>query len=207
MLILLRGRLEKLRDAPVLPTVICIAAIAGLLVVEKYSKLSELSEVYRIAMGMHFMFAKYPFSSCTAVMCPDKKLTWFDGEDVTAAEQFVRQRWSETYEGFSDVELSSHPSGSPVKVCCIYFSARVILNGSQAHSNWLFSGRHETWRLPEHAHDSIDAYLTEPLVPTHEINNAGGVLQYWERHLATRPHLARMALDFLTAPGGSQFPT
>lgn len=35
----------------------------------------------------------------------------------------------------------------------------------------------------------------------HEINNVGGVLQYWESIAATRPNLARMALDFLTAPG------
>lgn len=41
----------------------------------------------------------------------------------------------------------------------------------------------------------------EPLVSTHEISGTGGVLQYWEKLMATRPHLARMALDFLTAPG------
>lgn len=34
-----------------------------------------------------------------------------------------------------------------------------------------------------------------------EINRAGGVLQYWENLLETHPRLARMALDFLTAPG------
>jgi len=52
MLIQLEERLEYLRDSDDLPTVIRTAAIASLLVVEKYSKLSELSEVYRIAMGM-----------------------------------------------------------------------------------------------------------------------------------------------------------
>jgi len=40
-------------------------------------------------------------------------------------------------------------------------------------------------------------------VSIHEVNNAGGVLQYWEKLVATRPHLARMALDFLSAPGES----
>lgn len=56
MLILLEERLENVRDSTDLPKVIRIAAIASLLVVEKYSKLSELSEVYRIAMGMHLLF-------------------------------------------------------------------------------------------------------------------------------------------------------
>ena len=59
MLIELEERLENIRDATVLPKVIRIAAIAGLLVVEKYAKLSELSEVYRIAMGPCFTFTRH----------------------------------------------------------------------------------------------------------------------------------------------------
>lgn len=53
MLLQLEERLERVRDAQDLPKVIRIAAIAGLLVLEKYSRLSELSEVYCISMGMH----------------------------------------------------------------------------------------------------------------------------------------------------------
>jgi len=59
MLILLEEQLANVRDDLTLPTVIRIAAIASLLVVKKYSKLSDLSEVYHIAMGMHFSFTKY----------------------------------------------------------------------------------------------------------------------------------------------------
>jgi hypothetical protein len=57
MLIQLEERLEYVRDTPELPTVIRIAAIASLLVVEKYSKLSDLSEVYCIAVGTCFISA------------------------------------------------------------------------------------------------------------------------------------------------------
>ena len=67
------------------------------------------------------------------------------------------------------------------------------------------SGRHRARRVHGYVHDSIEAYLAEPPVPVHEINNAGGVLQYWEKLAATRPHLACMALDFLTAPGKLNF--
>jgi len=56
MLTQLEERLENVRDAPDLLKVIRITAIASLLVVEKYSKLSDLSEVYRIAMGTNFVF-------------------------------------------------------------------------------------------------------------------------------------------------------
>ena len=80
MLILLEERLENICDALDLPKVICIAAIASLLVVEKYLKLSDLSEVYHIAMGLYNTFKKYLLSSCAAVMCPDRKLTWFNDE-------------------------------------------------------------------------------------------------------------------------------
>ena len=65
MLIELEEQLENIHDAVVLQKVIWIAAIASLLVVEKYSKLSELSEVYHIAMGLHFAFSKYSPSHFT----------------------------------------------------------------------------------------------------------------------------------------------
>lgn len=51
--------------------------------------------------------------------------------------------------------------------------------------------------------DSIEAYLSSPCVATSDIEEAGGVLSYWEKALKTRPRLARMALDFLSAPGMS----
>ena len=54
-------------------------------------------------------------------MCPDKKLTWFDDEKVATVEQHVRERWSDTYERFSDVEAPLQPEGSPIKVF-IYLS-------------------------------------------------------------------------------------
>ena len=66
MLIELEDRLENIRDTTELPKVLRIAAIASLLVVEKYSKLSELSEVYRIAMGMCLPLSKYPPSHSTS---------------------------------------------------------------------------------------------------------------------------------------------
>ncbi|OJA11691.1 hypothetical protein AZE42_09249, partial [Rhizopogon vesiculosus] len=49
--------------------------------------------------------------------------------------------------------------------------------------------------------DSIEAYLDSPRVSKAELNAAGGVLKYWENARATRPRLAQMALDFLSAPG------
>ena len=44
--------LQKVRDAIEVPTVIRIAAIAGLLVVSKYYALTDDNDVYRIAIGL-----------------------------------------------------------------------------------------------------------------------------------------------------------
>ena len=54
----------------------------------------------------------------TAAMRPDKKLTWFDDEDVIIVEQLVWQRWSDTHEAFAEASL--HPNGPPIKVCCFH---------------------------------------------------------------------------------------
>lgn len=49
--------------------------------------------------------------------------------------------------------------------------------------------------------DTIDAYLNSPKISKKEIEKCGGVLGYWERERTTRPRVAQMALDFLSAPG------
>lgn len=53
----------------------------------------------------------------------------------------------------------------------------------------------------EYDPDSIEAYLQALPISSGELKQAGGVLNYWESALSTRPRLARMALDFLSAPG------
>jgi hypothetical protein len=53
----------------------------------------------------------------------------------------------------------------------------------------------------DHNPDTIDTYLSEPRVSTACIKEAGGPLKYWEKMKATHPHIARFALDFLSAPG------
>jgi hypothetical protein len=135
-------------------------------------------------------------------MCPDKKLEWFDGEQVVIAENLVRQRWLDTYERFSHAEESLQPDGSPAKVRRIFLKSLArSQNGIQGRSKWLLARWSRPQQLPGYSFDSINTYLNEPPVNPQVIQNAGGVLLYWEKLAATRPHLARMALDFLTAPG------
>jgi hypothetical protein len=73
-----------------LPAVIRIAAKAALHVLGKYYALSDDSEVYRIAI----------------VMCPDKKVQWFESnpdwhpEDAQEVRRIVTQRWTDSYANF-----------------------------------------------------------------------------------------------------------
>ncbi|TEB21369.1 hypothetical protein FA13DRAFT_1671238, partial [Coprinellus micaceus] len=52
----------------------------------------------------------------------------------------------------------------------------------------------------ESSSDTLEAYLAAPVVSGEEIQRSGGRLAYWEQSLATRPRLARFALDHLSAP-------
>lgn len=49
--------------------------------------------------------------------------------------------------------------------------------------------------------DTIEAYLSEPIMIPDQIVTAGSVLQWWEMQRKVRPRLAAMAIAYLTAPG------
>jgi hypothetical protein len=70
----------------------------------------------------------------------------------------------------------------------------------KCRSRWASSHREESVEDFSNP-DSIEAYLSLPPVSKKEILDAGGVLKYWDAACCSRPHLAQMALDYLTAPG------
>lgn len=61
----------------------------------------------------------------TTVLCPDKKLSWFDDEQAIVVESLVQQQWSDAYENFSHAEEPSRPDSPPTEVC--HFSPTVYL--------------------------------------------------------------------------------
>lgn len=125
-------------------------------------------------------------------MCPDKKLEWFQTnpgwrpEDRLEADRVVRRRWAETYATREGLETT--PAANQIQPVRKWASSsRAILQTS-------------------HSPDSIEAYLAAPVVSKSDLSEAeggyrAGVLAYWEKALPTRPRLARMTLDFLSAPG------
>ncbi|KAI5983302.1 hypothetical protein EDC04DRAFT_2915048 [Pisolithus marmoratus] len=96
------------RDAAQEPSIIRIAAEAALLMIGKYYVLTDDNEVYQIAI----------------VMCPEKKIEWFDQnpdwhlEDRIEAHWVVQTHWDESYSGISQstVVTTRHDKDGQPKV-------------------------------------------------------------------------------------------
>jgi len=175
MLERLEHSMAKVRDAEKLPNVIRIAAEAALIMIGKYYALTDDNEVYRIAIAM----------------CPDKKVEWFEKnsdwrpEDRIEARRMVRNRWTESYAKSSSSTVAHRSDAEPPT--------------KRQRSEWdAVESADEDGS--EQDPDSIEAYLDAPPIPKAEVKAAGGVLKYWENRRDTRPQLAQMALDFLSAP-------
>ena len=71
----------------------------------------------------------------------------------------------------------------------------------QARGRWASSFQRASTSTSANNPDSIEAYLSAPIMSSEDLKVSGGPLVYWEQARRTRPRLARMALDFLSAPG------
>ena len=71
----------------------------------------------------------------------------------------------------------------------------------QKRSKWAVLDNDSDNEWPSVVPNSIEAYLDSQTIAKSEVTAAGGALKYWESLRTTRPRLARMALDFLSAPG------
>ncbi|KAF5315255.1 hypothetical protein D9619_006958 [Psilocybe cf. subviscida] len=125
----------------------------------------------------------YPIS---IVLCPDRKLKWFKDHGRTVRqikeiEKLVISTWKSDYEGGSNNAATR-----------------------QAALPRITRSRYEptaaTERFPV---DSIQHYLKDSLASASDILAAGGYIKYWTNLKATRPRLAKMALDYCSAPASS----
>ena len=49
--------------------------------------------------------------------------------------------------------------------------------------------------------DTISTYLTDPVIKSSAVKEAGGVMKYWEQATQHRPRVSKMGQDFCSAPG------
>ncbi|KDN47302.1 hypothetical protein RSAG8_03781, partial [Rhizoctonia solani AG-8 WAC10335] len=171
----LRNTLAFMRGATNIHPVTRVAAQAALNVFNKYMENMTICEVYFIAI----------------VMCPDIKMGWFRThfapQSVEMMKQMIVARFNISYPPSTDFDNAKLESKA---------------NETKQSNRWLrempFSSLSLHPATPNP--DSIEAYLgTE----TESLGTYGGVLPYWNAMLETKPRLARMALDYLTAPATS----
>ncbi|KAJ3490892.1 hypothetical protein NLJ89_g11393 [Agrocybe chaxingu] len=158
------------------PHVIRIAAYGSVMMIDKYLTLFWDCDIYIISM----------------VMCPDKKLSFFqdrpefDQAFVDQVKKLVINTWTSLYSKLAKSE-STAPNDK----------------GKQAEkasqNKWKVS-RNQPRKL---AADHIESYLTDRLVSEDALAEAGGYLGYWDKALGARPSVARMGLDYVSAPGTS----
>jgi hypothetical protein len=67
----------------------------------------------------------------------------------------------------------------------------------QAKSKWVVATEPEENQDP----DTIATYLADPVIRLSTIKEAGGIMKYWHQAIEQRPWLAKMGLDFCSAPG------
>ncbi|KAG8933501.1 hypothetical protein FRC01_008781 [Tulasnella sp. 417] len=162
------------------------AAKAALAVAEKYQKLSA------------------------ELMCPDKKLDYFSNREPAALSKLRQDCISRFNSTFGSVPPGG-PSQTASMTAPVSSSSTPAAPQSQTSSADSGSPAPRRWtvkKTPSYTSvdnmsrlDTMEGYLSEPLVLTDHIVAAGGVLQWWEIQRKVRPHLAAMALAYLTAPG------
>jgi len=74
---------------------------------------------------------------------------------------------------------------------------RLTVFSFQAKSKWVVATEPEENQDP----DTIATYLADPVIRLSTIKEAGGIIKYWHQAIEQRPRLAKMGLDFCSAPG------
>jgi hypothetical protein len=74
---------------------------------------------------------------------------------------------------------------------------RLTVFSFQAKSKWVVATESEENQDP----DTIATYLVDPVIWLSTIKEAGGIMKYWHQAIEQRPRLAKMGLDFCSAPG------
>lgn len=79
-----------------------------------------------------------------------------------------------------------------------YYMSNFITNLIEQTSKWAAP---DNAKKKKHPYDHIESFLSELVITREAIDTSGGYLAYWEAALVSRPMVARMALDYISAPG------
>ncbi|CUA67681.1 hypothetical protein RSOLAG22IIIB_07527 [Rhizoctonia solani] len=176
-LVELKDVLTSMCSSDEIHTITRVGAQAALNVYKKYMDNMSICEVYFVAL----------------VMCPNVKLSWlyqhYSAESVEAIRKMVIARFQISYPSSSNTLASGSQSPEPApKPQNRWIQGRFLTHTSSPSDPPVTSA----------SLDSIETYLASNV---ESVAGYGGPVQYWSGKLDTSPCLARMALDYLTAPG------
>nr|GAT50072.1 predicted protein [Mycena chlorophos] len=183
--LLVASRTEGLAD-------ICrVAAYGGVLVLDKYLPLLAKCEAYVFAIGSLFARTASKHSAYRAypVFRPNWKTKWFEENGWTPAE--IRKVKTAMIKRFKDYK--PQPPTAPTAPPAISSTAPVT---GRAH---FAAGAARTPTVPVQVPDSMESYLATPPI---DLQNKS-LLQFWHDERRMQPHLAEMALTYLSAPATS----
>ncbi|KAG8733279.1 hypothetical protein FRC10_000323 [Ceratobasidium sp. 414] len=181
-------RLERMRDDTnnILRPITRVAAYSALIVVNKYLRLMEESDLYFMAVAM----------------CPYYKLQWLiNNRYSTVRIESVRQMLHDFY-----TRLYGRRTSVPPPPECSY-----LARPAPPVNPWMevpatmqtaiqVATSHEA---PSTGLSVIDAYLAAPVTCKDNKAADGGVFAYWNRQQTEGSPTASMAMDILTAPASS----
>jgi len=145
------------------------------------------------------------------VMCPHRKLHWCKEHhraqnEIDEIRERVVTRWMESYKPHQatasqnqllpSATAGDHASGSQRRVPSKWADLDSIPIPSLSRSTSSSSSVPPTL-------DELEVYLNEPVMDPKALKTFGGVLKYWESEMKSSPNLAKMGLDFCSAPASS----
>ncbi|KAF5354023.1 hypothetical protein D9756_006943 [Leucocoprinus leucothites] len=152
----------------------------------------ELSPVIRIAAQAAISMLNKYITLCeeceiyfiTIVMCPDRKLQWFKDNGFSCAvisqlKQTVIDRWEQNYRP----DLTPDSGSDSARVTNKYMKRPTAAKSTAGKL------------------DDIHTYLKEPVIQSSTVIDSGGYMKWWNTTATSRPNLARMGMNYCSAPG------
>jgi hAT family C-terminal dimerisation region len=167
----------------------------------RYYTMTDLSDVYRIAMGTYFQTSLAMCSYIISVVLhPRHKLAYFASagwqqEWIDTAKSLVYDEFKRSYEHGSEEEEDADATVSSSTVSLIEYFVTIILILLQSSRN-IFDDLPSLAQPKKSAlRCELDRYLST------DVEVVSDVLAWWYERRAMFPCLSRMALDYLSIPG------
>ena len=147
-------------------------------IMNKYYSRTDLSNVYRIAMGMSDVLIVCRWLTSLVVLHPQMKLKYFQSYGW-------KQEWIDTVRDITTEEFSKYNKVSELQNASAPSAADDLMDFGDIPMD----------NIAEVS--ELDTYLAQP------VEKVRDVIAWWWDHRAVFPKLSSMALDYLSAPGMS----